>query len=466
MYPESMEILYLEHFGLSERPFGLTPDPEFYFESQTHKDALDHLRFFLDQREGLAVIYGDVGLGKTTISRIFLSSLEKEKYNSALILNPIMDELGFLREILRELRIPGEDGSKKDLFDALSEFLIREHRVGRETVLAVDEAQLLSPELLELIRILSNIETEKEKLLHIVLFAQPELVETLKAPNLRYLSQRITVYYRLKPFSLEEIKRYISYRLIKAGSKGLPRFDDSALKLIHQASRGCPRLVNILCNRCLLTLYTESKDTADRDVIKRVLEEENISVAAAETTPTLTEMGFHKTSFIQSRLVLAGVCVLFLVVGGFTGFYFAGTSREVPNPVTVKSEPVEQREQPKVIVAANPVKVTGPVQPTVQKGKGADFETAGKPGAAPAPSTTTGNKDQKPSREVTVDKDAANVRQGPSLAEPRVAVIFRGEKLQVTGEQVDRTGLRWHKVLLYAGRAGWIADSVVKANSR
>ncbi|OPY69116.1 MAG: cell division control protein 6 [Syntrophorhabdus sp. PtaU1.Bin050] len=283
-----MKIPYLEYFGLAERPFGLTPDPHFYFETETHREAMAHLRFLLGQKEGFALIHGDVGLGKTTLSRIFLSSLDKETYNTALILNPIMDEREFLISILKELGLEVRGVTKKELFDELQKFLLEEYRQGRETVLAIDEAQLLSNELFELIRILSNIETEKEKMLRIILLGQPELVQKLKDPQVRYLAQRITVTYKLRPFSEREVGLYINYRLVKAGSKGGPTFKKNAVRRIFRASRGCPRLVNILSDRCMLALYGRSKESVDKQIVADVLEEEDIPFTSVDRGPSLT----------------------------------------------------------------------------------------------------------------------------------------------------------------------------------
>lgn len=283
-----MKIPYLEYFGLVERPFGLTPDPHFYFETETHREAIAHLRFLLGQKEGFALIHGDVGLGKTTLSRIFLSSLDKDTYNTALILNPIMDEREFLMSILKELGLEARGVTRKELFDELQQFLLEEYRQGRETVLAIDEAQLLSNELFELIRILSNIETEKEKILRIILLGQPELVQKLKDPRVRYLAQRITVTYKLRPFSEREVGLYINYRLVKAGSKGLPTFKKNAVRRIFGASRGCPRLVNILSDRCMLALYGRSKESVDKQIVADVLEEEDIPFTSVDRAPFLT----------------------------------------------------------------------------------------------------------------------------------------------------------------------------------
>jgi len=284
-----MEIPYLKYFGLSEKPFGLTPDPLFYFETETHREALSHLDFLLGQKEGFALVYGDVGLGKTTISRIFLSSLDENIYNTALILNPIMDEDELLRTILKELGLKTNGSSRKELYDALECFLLKEHRMGKETVLVIDEAQLLSNELLEFIRVLSNMETEKEKILRTVLFAQPELVERLKEPSMRHLAQRITVTYKLKPFSERDVRHYITYRLIKAGSKGTPGFTKGAARLIYKASNGYPRLVNILSDRCMLSVYSKSKAIVNKKTVVRVLKEENISLTSVIKNPLLVQ---------------------------------------------------------------------------------------------------------------------------------------------------------------------------------
>ncbi len=255
-----MEIPYLKYFGLNERPFGLTPDPQFYFETETQREALSHLAFLLGQKEGFALIYGDVGLGKTTLSRIFLSSLDDNMYNTALILNPIMDKDEILKMIAKELGLETSGLTRKELYDSIEFFLLEEHSRGKETVIVIDEAQLLSNEALEFIRVLSNMETEKEKILRIVLFAQPELIEKMRDPSTRHLAQRITVTYKLKPFSERDVRRYIAYRLIKAGSKGIPSFKKGAVRLIYKASNGYPRLINILCDRCMLSFVCKVKE--------------------------------------------------------------------------------------------------------------------------------------------------------------------------------------------------------------
>ncbi len=209
-----MEIPYLEYFGFTEKPFGMSPDPDFYFESREHKQAFDYLTFFIAQQEGFALIYGDVGSGKTTISRIFLNSLDKGIYNTALILNPVTDETEFMKEVLKEFYVQDIPDNRKELYDTLKLFLLDEFQKGKENVLIIDEAQLLSYEMLEFIRLLSNIETDKQKILHTVFFAQQEFLQKLKDPRLRHLSQRITVSYGIKPLFYNEVKSYIHYQAL------------------------------------------------------------------------------------------------------------------------------------------------------------------------------------------------------------------------------------------------------------
>ncbi len=168
-----MEIPYLEFFGLTEKPFGMSPDPAFYFDSAEHRQAIEYLSFFIAQQEGFALIYGDVGSGKTMMSRVFLNTLDREKYNTALILNPVSDDTEFMKEVLHEYGAADVPETKKELYDRLRMYLLEEFQRGKVNVLIIDEAQLLSYELLEFVRLLSNIETDKQKILHTVFFAQP-----------------------------------------------------------------------------------------------------------------------------------------------------------------------------------------------------------------------------------------------------------------------------------------------------
>jgi len=269
---------YLEYFRIQEKPFEATFNPRFYYQSISHKEASDHLRFLIRHREGFALIYGHEGVGKTTLANIFLSSLNKKVYNAVYIENPVMDEVTFLKEILKGFGIlkPSDEerASQKLMFDKLRYFLLDEFQKGKDNILVIDNAQNLSHELLQFVRILSNFETDKEKILSIVLFAEPEFVERLKEPQNANIAQRITIMYMLTPFTFEEVGPYIQYRLIKAGSKGLVSFDTNAIKLIYESSQGYPGAINQLCEECLEIAFSLTESTVNEQTVRRALKEE------------------------------------------------------------------------------------------------------------------------------------------------------------------------------------------------
>ncbi len=315
------EIPYLEYFRLGEKPFSMTPDPSFYFESTEHKKASDYLRFFIGQREGFALIYGDVGTGKTLLCRRFFASLDRKTFNVGLILNPIMNQAEFLAEVLREFNITekGQDTlfkgggapglaptyTTKDMLGVLEQYLLKEYEKGKESVLAIDEAQLLPDETFDFVRVLSNFETNKEKILHIILFGQKELVSKLAEPRMRYLSQRISVVHQLRPLAENEVGVYINHRLLRAGSNGLIQFTPRAHKMIYGATKGYPRLINIVCDRSLITMYARSKVVADEKIVSSVLKEESINTLAKEIKPPRRyASGYYYTALGLSLLIL------------------------------------------------------------------------------------------------------------------------------------------------------------------
>lgn len=248
--------MYEDFYGLKEKPFSLTPDPRFLYLSESHRFALDHLIYGITQREGFMLITGDVGTGKTTICRTLLERLD-EQTKTALILNPQMSETELLLSILSEFGITFSSNSKKEIIDRLNQFLLDQLAFGGGAVLIIDEAQNLSLPVLEQIRLLSNLETEKEKLLQIILVGQPELRDKLNLPVLRQLNQRISVRYHLRPLKKNEIKKYIDHRLMVAGSPGNIVFSRRALSLIFKYSGGVPRLVNLLADRAMLGAFSK-----------------------------------------------------------------------------------------------------------------------------------------------------------------------------------------------------------------
>ena len=260
--------MYEEYFSLKERPFSLTPDPDYLFLAESHQRALDHLLFGLESGEGFIAVTGDIGVGKTTVCRALLRRLP-ERFATALVVNTLLTEKELLRTILDDFGAPVPDGTRKDLLDALNRFLLAEAEAGRRPVLIIDEAQNLAPPLLEQVRLLSNLETEKRKLLQIVLFGQKELQEKLRLPQLRQFDQRITVRATILPLDLRETSRYIQHRMSVAGASGSTYLSPAAERLLHRRSRGVPRRINQLCDRALLSACVRNADRVERDDVVR-----------------------------------------------------------------------------------------------------------------------------------------------------------------------------------------------------
>jgi general secretion pathway protein A len=249
--------MYLSFFGLNEKPFAITPDPRYLYLSERHAEALAHLLYGINEAGGFVQLTGEVGTGKTTIVRSLLAQTPKNA-EIALILNPKMTAPEFLLTICEELGIGVPDsalGSLKDLVDILSEYLLRAHAGGSRVVLVVDEAQNLSPEVLEQVRLLTNLETNTQKLLQIILIGQPELRELLSRNELRQLAQRITGRYHLNPLSHDETAAYVRHRLRVAGAT-TDVFAPQALNSVFSLSQGVPRVINVICDRSLLGAYS------------------------------------------------------------------------------------------------------------------------------------------------------------------------------------------------------------------
>lgn len=265
--------VYANYFGLKEASFSITPDPYYLFLSEQHREALAHLVFGAGENGGFVLLTGEVGTGKTTVCRAFLEQLPKE-VDLALILHPALSATELLRAICDEFRIPLEDGDRtvKRLIDKLNRFLLEAHAQGRRPVLMIDESQDLSPRVLEQIRLLTNLETPKHKLLQIFLVGQPELREMLLHPSLRQLNQRITARYHLKPFDARDTAAYVEHRLAVAGVDR-PLFTRGALRQLHRLSQGVPRLINIYCDRALLGACVSRSPMVSRRILEKAVAE-------------------------------------------------------------------------------------------------------------------------------------------------------------------------------------------------
>jgi len=269
----AIQAMYEKHFGLTERPFSIAPDPRFLYMSQQHREALAHLLYGVGEGGGFVQLTGEVGTGKTTVCRCLLEQLP-DHVDVALILNPSVTALELLASVCHELRIPyaREAASIKSLTDALNAHLLEAHAKGRRTVLIIDEAQNLSAEALEEVRLLTNLETTREKLLQIILIGQPELRSLLAREDLRQLSQRITARYHLEPIHRAETAAYVRHRLQVCGASETV-FTEAAIDVVQKLSKGVPRLINVICDRAMLGGFVEGKRRIDVAIVDKAARE-------------------------------------------------------------------------------------------------------------------------------------------------------------------------------------------------
>lgn len=258
--------MYENFYRLTAKPFNVTPDPHFLFLSESHKEALANLLYGIQERKGFILLTGEVGTGKTTLIHTLLGRMEEDT-KTAFIFNTRLGPRDFFRYMFEEFGIAAEPRSKSESLIALNHFLIDRLRKQQNTVLIVDEAQNLSPVLLEEIRLLSNLETTTEKLIQILLVGQPELSEKLSLPELRQLRQRISVRYHIQPLSLEETRAYVIERLRIAGNPYDRIFDEGALETVYRLSGGIPRLVNLVCDAALLAGFARGEKEIDAGLV-------------------------------------------------------------------------------------------------------------------------------------------------------------------------------------------------------
>ncbi len=264
--------MYLDYYGLTEPPFDITPNPRFLFYSAKHREAYNHLLYGIHERKGFVQLTGEVGAGKTTLCRAMLEQLNGN-FSTALILNPVLSADELMKAIATEFGLDVRGMDRLETVATINNFLLWNVEQGKDSVLIVDEAQNLTEDLLEQVRLLSNLETDNRKLLQIVLMGQPELRERLNSPNLRQLRQRITVRYHLSPLSQNEISQYIQHRLHVSGAKGVPHFTRPALWRIHHYSGGIPRVVNAVCDKALLAGFVNQTEQLDYRVVGAAIRE-------------------------------------------------------------------------------------------------------------------------------------------------------------------------------------------------
>jgi type II secretory pathway predicted ATPase ExeA len=325
--------MYKKFFRLRERPFKLVPDPNYLVLSKNHEEVLAHLNYALLQGDGFVEITGEVGTGKTTLCRAFLEKVDEDKNTeTAYIVNPKLDEIQLLKVINDEFGISSDKESIKELVDILNNFLIEKKAEGKKVILIVDEAQNLSMEVLEQLRLISNLETTSSKLLQIVLAGQPELCDILNSYELRQLAQRITLSARLLPLTFQETSDYINHRIFLASERPVAKFSKPALRAIYNYSKGTPRIINIICDRALLTGFVEETTLITHRIIRQVIKEQGNR--------------YRKTRGYNIKQILAGLIVLLVLamsVGVFYNFRGRYNKSQTHNnsPVLTEWEEVE-----------------------------------------------------------------------------------------------------------------------------
>jgi len=327
--------MYRNFFSLSELPFSISPDPKYLFMSERHKEALSHLTYGLGEVGGFALLTGEVGTGKTTISRCLMEQLP-ENTQAAFILNPTLSSQELLATLCDQLKIRYRktDASLKNLTDKISEKLLKNHDNDTNTLLIIDEAQHLQPEVLEQLRLLTNLETNTKKLLQVILIGQPELQQLLQRRDLRQLAQRITARYHLMPLTKAELKQYIEHRLHVADcARAL--FDKGALAKIHQLSQGVPRLTNLLCHSALMQAYNQNDSVVNKKTV----------IVAAERA--LGSDIISKPTSRTNVFLVASTAISFIAFVALAGFWWGQAQNPIAEVQQVTSQiPVDTRAQP------------------------------------------------------------------------------------------------------------------------
>jgi type II secretory pathway predicted ATPase ExeA len=342
--------VYESYYGFSEKPFSLTPDPKYLYRSQSHGDAFDLLQYAIRRREGFVVVTGDIGTGKTTLCRAVLERIDRATF-TALVLNPFLSEEDLLKRILQDFGVISREDvkagrlnqiSKQELIDALNDFLLGLVPLKASAVLILDEAQNLPLPVLEQIRILSNLETDKEKLLQIILVGQLELQTLLRSSELRQLDQRVSIRYELKPLDREAVGAYVAHRLAIAGGSAAVTFTTKALDRVHRLSGGIPRLINLICDRALLAGYSQRTDRIVPEMVDQAASSLDVQ---SPSSPRRRWWQNRASLTVAAGIVLAasmfGAGVTALLYQRLTQPVEARTVRAAVGPATAAAQPFD-----------------------------------------------------------------------------------------------------------------------------
>jgi len=431
---------YLEFFGLKEDPFRMTPDSAYFYPSKEHTEILASLQYAIEQKEGFSLVVGEPGTGKTTILRILIENW-KDRAEIALVMTPRLSPEEFLQAVLEDINVKLKKKNKNEMLKAFRDILIQHSAEGKRIIIIVDEAQNVPDETIEELRLLSNLETEKEKLLQIILMGQPELKKKLEAAHLKQLNQRITIRAILKPLTRSETSDYINFRLIKAG-KGTIAFDDDARKKIYRMSKGIPRLINIIASRSLMAAFVSGSESVNKDHVKYAIEH----IAGESPSPWIRKIHWVKY----------GVLALAVIILAAIGLYrFSGiTTARVPAS-TATVVPAQSAGEKNIATSGSHVPAQEPVRWSNESR--ANAKEAGQ-AAAPA----AGAPPQVVSKKyVTIVTSSANMRSAPDVGSEQVAWATRGATFPVLEQIKDKTGKTWYRVQHPNGRECWVSKKVV-----
>ena len=348
--------MYTDYFGFNENPFSIAPNPRYLYMSTMHQEALAHLVYGTTSKGCIVLLTGEVGTGKTTISRYFLEKLPRST-DIAVIINPKLTGIELLASVCDEfqIKVNGAEPSSKNYIDSLNDFLLKAYSANRQTVLVIDEAQNLDLDVLEMLRLLTNLETDQQKLLKIVLLGQSELGSLLARPDLEQINQRITSRYHLKGLKRADVEAYIAHRIMVAGGGRSTFFSRGALSEIYSASRGIPRLINSLCDHALLGAYAQNKEQVDKKIAQKAVAE------------IFGNNVLNRNPKTRLRLILTTAIIVLLVVSGlwFGSMFLSDSQNGLDKQAQLEKlselgKPSEPEKQPEPAKQLDPNKLPEP----------------------------------------------------------------------------------------------------------